>query len=173
MRPNFWATSLILALACIARAQVITASSVTLSPGFVVSGTPTDLNASDNVYFTLRPGIVLSNSQSPIVMNLIYIAPNQMLSSLRAIVESRAQQVGERQTVEAFNFGTSRYDLLSQSLIGNDPPDNVFILPLSPPPVYIGPDDQVRMRISYKGVFPLMSYPWQIYIDGATLRYSP
>src|SRR5438105_10478342 len=128
MRPYFWATSLLLAVAPSAPAQVITASSVTLNPGFLVSGTPADLNTSNNVYFVLRPGIVLTTSQEPIVLNLVYIAPHQMLSSLTAIVESRAQQIGERQTVDVYNFGTSTYDRLSQSLIGNDPPDNVFTL---------------------------------------------
>ena len=46
--------------------QTIAATTTLLSPGIVVSGTPADLNSSNDVYYTLRPGVVLSSSQSPI-----------------------------------------------------------------------------------------------------------
>ena len=153
--------------------QTITASTTTLSPGIVVSGTPADLNTSNDVYYTLRPGVVLSSSQSPIVLNASYTLPGGSASALGSVVESRAQQANIRQTIDAFNFSTSIYVQLNQQVLPTTTPDTVVTSTLNPPANFIGAGNEVRLKISYKAVGPILSYPWQVFIDEATLRFTP
>ena len=154
-------------------AHTITATTTSLSPGIVVSGTPADLNTSNDVYYTLRPGIVLSSSQSPIVLNASYTHPAGSASALNSVVEARAQQSNIRQTIEAFNFSTSSYAQLNQQVLPTTTPDTVVTSAISPPANFIGAGNEVRLKISYKAVGPILSYPWRVYIDEATLRFVP
>ncbi len=150
--------------------QTITASSTSLAPGIVVSGTPADMFTSNDMYYVLRPGVVLSSSQSPIVLTLSGTAPGSTALALNMVVESHANQANIRQTIDVYNFGSSSYETLNQSVLTTSDVSNN--LPISNPSAHIGPANEVRTRISYKAVGPILSYPWRVSIDEATWRYT-
>ena len=152
-------------------AQTITANSTSLAPGIVISGTPADMNTSNDVYYVLRPGVVLSSSQSPIVLTNSYTLPANNATALSSVIESHAQQANIRQTIEAFNFSTTTYDQQNQQVLPTT--DTGVTSNLTSPSNYIGSGNEVRLKISYKAVGPILAYPWRIYIDEATLRFTP
>ncbi len=150
--------------------QTITASSTSLAPGIVISGTPADMFTSNDVYYVLRPGIVLSSSQSPIVLVLSGHGPGGNVSTLNMVVESHADQANIRQTIEVYNFDTPSYEMLDQSALLTSDRSREF--PIASPSAHIGPGHEVRTRLSYKAVGPILSYPWRVSIDEATWRYT-
>lgn len=153
--------------------QTLTVTSLTISQGLIVSGTAANLNASDDVYLVLRPGIIFSTSQDPIVIAASYTAPLSTATSLVVRFESRAQQNNTRQTIEAFNFVTNAYVPMDQRVLPTSSPDTVLNLNVSPTSVFIGPGREIRVRASYRTVGPIASYPWQVFIDEATIGYTP
>ncbi len=151
-------------------AQTITASSTSLAPGIVISGTPADMFTSNDVYYVLRPGIVLSSSQSPIVLALSGTAPASTASALSMVVESHASQANIRETIDVYNFVTSSYETICQSVLTtSDVSNNLSITNRS---AHIGANNELRTRLSYKSIGPILSYPWRVSIDEATWRYA-
>ena len=125
---------------------------------------------SNDTYYVLRPGVVLSSSQNPIVLVLSGAAPASTALALSIVVESHASQANIRQTIDVYNFATSSYEILGQTtLTTSDVSNNLSI---ANPTAHIGPGNELRTRISYKAVGPILSYPWRISIDEATWRYA-
>lgn len=153
--------------------ETVFASSTSLGPGFVQSGMPADLNTSNDLYYVLRPGVVFTTSQSPIVLTASYTLPAGSASALGAVIESRAQQGNTRQTIEVFNFSTNSYTLLNQQVLPTTFPDTVVTSPMAPTASYIGAGNEVRLRISYRAIGPVFSYPWRVLLDEATIRFVP
>jgi len=149
----------------------INPTSTTLAPGIVISGTPADMFTSNDMYYVLRPGVVISSSQSPIVLTLSGTAPGNTPSDLKMVVESKSNQANIRETIESFNFSTSSYDQINQTVLTLS--DVVKTLTITNPAQHVGPGNEVRTKISYKAVGPILSYPWRISIDEATWRYTP
>ena len=152
---------------------IITEDSVTLGPGIVLSGVPSDLNTSNDVYYTLRPGVVISSAQSPIVLTWIGHAPGSSPSSLSSTVEARAQQANCRQTIEVFNYSTALYEQLNQQVLPTSTPDTVVTSNIANPAQHIGTGNEVKLKISYKAVGPILSYPWRIFMDQVIETYTP
>ncbi len=154
---------------------IITQDSVTIGPGIVLSGTPADLNTSNDVYYTVRPGVVISSSQSPIVITWIGHAPGSSPSLLSSTVEARAQQANCRQTIEVFNYSTGLYEQLNQQVLPTSTPDTVVTSNIANPSQHInaGAGNEVKLKISYKAVGPILSYPWRIFMDQVIETYTP
>ncbi|MDQ2986278.1 MAG: hypothetical protein M3R13_06090 [Armatimonadota bacterium] len=131
------------------------------------------MNTTNDGYYVLGPGVVFSSSQSQIVLTAWYTLPSGNPSALRTVIESRAQQGNTRQTIELFNFSTNGYHLLNQQVLPATFPDTVVTSPLAPVVNYIGAGNVVRLRISYKAIGPMFAYPWRVFIDEATLRFTP
>lgn len=148
----------------------INPSSMTLTPGIVVSGNLNSLFNSDDNYLVLRPGIVFSTQQDPIVMTLSGTAPGNTPSMLQFVWESKANQGNIRETVRAFNFMTNSYDQLNQVVLTTG--DVMRSANLSSPSNYIGPNNEVRAQMVYRTVGPVFSFPWLVSIDEATWRYT-
>jgi len=150
--------------------QVVTATNTTVSPGNVFGGAPANLDASDNAYYTLRPGPTLSTSQSPIVLTAYYYLASATPSAVNVVVESRAQQGNLRQTVAVYDYSTSSYHLLYEQILPTASPDTVIQLPVDLAEDYIGPGKELRIRVSYKAVGAVLSFPWRVFLDELTLR---
>lgn len=161
-------------LACriraVAASATILPTSTTLNPGIVISGTPQDLYTSNDMYYVLRPGLVLSSSQSPIVLTLSGTAPGNNPNMLKMVVESHANQSNIRETIETYDFNAAAYETLNQTVISTA--DVSRTLDITNPAQHVGPGNEVRTRISYRAVGPVLNYPWRAYLDEATWRYS-
>ena len=147
-------------------------TSMTLSPGIVISGGIAQLAASDDQRLVLRPGVVLSSSQRPISLVLEAAGPASSASDLKFVIESHANQANLNQRVEVFNFVNGTYDpvLDSRNLTTTD---MSVQLTIANPNSHIGAGNLLRTRVSYAAAGPVLSYPWQIRIDEATWRFTP
>lgn len=152
--------------------QTIFATTTTLGPGVVGGGSPFDIHFGNNSYYTLKPGVVLTSSQSPIVLKINFNVPDGSPTLLRSVIQSRAQFANTRQTIEVYNFSTNTYNVLNQQVLPTIFPDTVITSTLNPAN-HIGPGNEVRLKISYKAIGPMFGYPWRVFIDEATLRLTP
>lgn len=141
-----------------------------LTPGIVISGTPMDMYSSNDTYYILRPGIVFSTQQDPLVLNMSGTAPGNTPSDLKIVVESKANQGNIRERIQVWNFNTSMWTELSSVILTTG--DTVKTLTIAMPAQYVGPGNEVRARLIYKAAGPVFSYPWLISIDEATWRYT-
>jgi hypothetical protein len=151
--------------------QTVLFTTATLGPGVAVGGTSGNLNAGDDVYYSLRPGVTLTTFQDPIGLVLSFNLPSPIASSMSTVIESRAQQGTIRQTVEAYNFSSPGYLQIDQRTLATT--DTSITTLISPPGSHIGPGNEVRIRVSYRATGPVLIYPWVIHLDEATLRITP
>ena len=151
--------------------QTLFAQNVSFTPGIIISGTVQNLNASDDQYLVVRPGIVFSTQQDPLVMNASFTAPQSTASQIQFRHEARANQANIRQTVYAFNFTTMQYVQLDQRNLPTS--DTVVTVNLSPTAQFIGPGNEIRMRVNYRTVGPVFSYPWLVSMDESVVLFTP
>ena len=151
----------------------ISPSTLDVSPGLITGGDLSSLLNSDDVYLTLRPGVVLSSSQAPIVARLSGTAPTPTAFALQFTIESRSQQANITQRVEVFNFVSGQYQQLDQRILPTSTPDTIVSTNISSPNDFIGPANEMRARISYKASGPALSYPWLIYVDQVKWHSTP
>lgn len=146
-----------------------------LTPGVPVSGAPEDLLISDDVRWHLRPGVVFSTAQPPVVMQLKFEAPSATASALRFTVESRATAGSIGQEIQVWDFVQEAWVSLEtlNSIAFGGSPDLVKTLDLGDPQSRIGPQNEVRVRARWRAIGPVFAYPWNVGIDRAYLSYRP
>jgi len=137
----------------------------TVLSGTVTGGGLPNVNASDNVYFTFRPGIVFSTAQSPLVIEFSANSVNGIPSSLSFTIEAAGSSGNLQQTIEMYDFVNQQWvqaevDMLTTSDVtytanAPGPPTN-FVTPAS---------GSVAVRVSVKASGPIFAYPWDYRID--------
>lgn len=137
--------------------------SFAVSPGIVLSGGLQQISASDDDYMVLRPGIVFSTSQPPIVMQVNGTLTSGNPNSLQFAAEAHAQQLGIIQEISAYDFVSGEFRRLSARPLLTA--DEGAAGGCAPPNRFIGPGNEVRVRVAYRAAAPVFSYPWRVYID--------
>lgn len=136
--------------------------------GVVMSGGLPELLNSDDQYLALRPGITLSASQRPLVVEVDANLPTEA-TALEFMLESRSTGSSIRQWVEAFNFQTDTWvevDARQTTLT-----DNSIAVPIPNTPEFVESGTRrVLVRLSYRPTAPLLQYPWTVRIDKAGWR---
>jgi hypothetical protein len=140
-----------------------------LGPGAIISGVPGDMFSSNNVSFILRPGPVLVTTQDPVKLVLSGNAPGGSPSDLVFLVKSSASTFSIRQRIEVYNFATTSYEEVSFA----PPTYNPQVITIASPANHVGPNNEVRARLSYRLAGAVIVYPWTVSIDEATWRYTP
>ncbi len=137
----------------------------------MLGGTVNSLFYSDDQYLLLRPHLVLSQMESPIQVEITSLCPYPSPAVLRLVVESSVNISNVTRKIEAFNFTTQRWvELDSRTAPTGD--DRLEFL-LAPSSQYIGPQFEVRVRLSFRPVGMVLFYPWQARLDEVTWRVSP
>ncbi|MDQ2985134.1 MAG: PQQ-dependent sugar dehydrogenase [Armatimonadota bacterium] len=133
----------------------------------VASGgnTSTSLDFPDDNRLTMKPGIVFSVGQAPIVLESFGTSPFPNPSDLDFVIEIGASSSSIRQTVELYDFVDQRYEVIDfENVTTSD-----VRYTISPPApvsnfVEVG-TREMRARISYIATGPIFSVPWQARLD--------
>lgn len=146
--------------------DVAVPSSGQIIRGDVASGnTGGSLFYSDDSRLVIRPGIVLSPSQSPIVFELTGTSAYATPSQFNLVVESSASSSSIQQVVEAWDYIDDRFEVVdTRNLTTVD--QKLTITPPAPFANYIQAGTrQMRMRVSFRAVAPVLALPWQARVD--------
>jgi len=135
--------------------------------GNLVSGDINSLHLNDNSRMIIRPGISLSSQSPPILLELVSHAPNGNPESLGFAIESGASSTNVRQTLYLYNYTTSQYELVdTRNTTAVD--DRVTVDRIGNGHDYIAPGTgEVRARLTYQQVGPILQFPWHVRIDVA------
>jgi hypothetical protein len=152
-------------------ASTVQPNSLSVLPGQVTSGDMTSLFASDENKLVGRPGMVLFASQAPLQVTVEGTAPAGTVSSLSLVIESSADMVAVRETVEVFNFQTGRYETLYTGALTTTDVRKTLSIPN--PNAYIGPGNKLRAKLSYRTVGLIFRFPWYARLDEVTWRVTP
>jgi hypothetical protein len=147
----------------------------TVQPGVIFSGTSANVLASDDIRWTLRPGVVLSTSLPPIAVVYKHFLPVSTPTSLRLTLESRASANRIQQEIQIWNFTTNAwvsFDLIP-ALAFSSQPDLVRTVDFGDPAPFVGPSNEVRVRTRYRANGPVLSYPWSVGIDREYVTFRP
>lgn len=146
-------------------------TNITLERGIALGGTSADTQTSNNVSWVLRPGIVFSTSEAPISVVADYTSPTSTLTRLDVTLEAMANQGNIGQRIELFNWNTNSYDMVDSRNATTS--DSVVTATQNAPAAYVNGSGNIRVRVSYKTVGPVFSYPWTASIDQLRLVITP
>jgi hypothetical protein len=143
-------------------------SSLNVATGVTVSGGLPEVLLADDQYLQLRPGIVFTSSQKPIVVEFAGTLPTQLPLALQFVIESRGTSASITQYIEAWNYNSSAWVQVGQ---GSTPTiDGRTTVQISNPAQFVDPNRNVKVRVSYKADGPVFTYPWTIRIDQVLWR---
>jgi Tol biopolymer transport system component len=153
------------------RQALIQPSSYSLFRGSLVGGNLQSLAFSDNERMVLQPGVVFSTSEAPIQLILNATSPFTTSTIYQFEVEWHATSTNVQQTLDVWNFATSSYTTIAVTQAATS--DFTQLVVASPSEEFIGPQGEIRARLSYRATGPVFSYPWQARIDRARFIISP
>jgi hypothetical protein len=128
------------------------------------------LSADEGSELQSRPGSVLISTQSPLVLTVEGIAPILSAGTMSISVERRSTAI-VTEKIEAYNFSSNAYDVVSTISVG--PANSVINVPLAGPDDYIGPAGEVRVKLSYRPPGAVLIYPWNAFHDRLSWRMTP
>jgi hypothetical protein len=147
------------------------------SPGGVISGSDAAVNISDDSYWELRPGVVFSSAQDPCAVEFVGHCPAATPSQLEILVESFASTGGIRQTIQAYNYGSSSFVTVgSPGILPFSGADGVVIQALTPAQnikTTSIPPNEMRARLSFRATSAVFAFPWKVKLDQVVWRYTP
>ncbi|MDQ2986878.1 MAG: hypothetical protein M3R13_09190 [Armatimonadota bacterium] len=136
--------------------------------GNVGSGGLSSVFESDNVRLVVKPGIVFSIGQSPLVMEFVGTATTVPLSALTLFVENSASSSSIEIRIEMYDYDAPGYVLVQtqQSTMS----DHVFRIDRSDANRFVGQGGEVKCRLTYKATGPLFAFPWTANVDWVRWR---
>lgn len=149
--------------------SAVQAQQYTLVRGSLFGGGLADLHTSNNVSMSLRPGVTLSGSQRPIVLELESTVPAGSIASMQFVIESRTTSTSIRQWLELYNFTNATWVSVDSRMTSLT--DQRIEIPITAMAEYMESGTRrVLARISYKAEGPVLSFPWTSSIDQAVWR---
>lgn len=134
-------------------------SSYTVFRGVELNGSISDYASSDDIAASYRPGFTLGVSEPPVWLIFSAVAP----AAAQFRVESSAGTPGLEYTVEAFNWATSSYDIIS-SRTETFNVDEVAEFPVVAAD-HIDVNGEVRSRVGWRVVGFTINFPWVVNVD--------
>jgi hypothetical protein len=152
-------------------AMALPTDNESLEVGNVFSGVIADTHLSENDKFSVRPGIVLSNSQAPVRMIKEVVAP-AVPGDLWIVTEASTTSNNVDERVELWNWNTNSWDLVAThtDMTNVDKARTVFI---ANPASYANGSNHIRTRVSYIATGPSLSFPWTTHIDHVRVAFAP
>lgn len=133
--------------------------------GTVFGGSLANVNQSDDVYYTFRPGIVLSSSMPPVNIQFNATASTTTPTSMSFVIESAGSSTNLQQTIEMFNYVTQTWVLANTSALTTG---DMTYSPNAPgtPSAFVNPVTMaVSVRVAVRSTAPTLSFPWNYRID--------
>jgi len=138
-------------------------SSLTVVRASSVFGNLESIRHSDDQRLSANPGIVLSNSQAPVILQVSGISPNPVISHLRMSIEASANTANAQAKIELYDFVLDRFETLSTFLSTTF--DTVYEFVPTNPARFVSPTGEIRVRLSYRLIGPILSFPWTTRLD--------
>jgi len=138
-------------------------SSLTVLRGSNVIGSIESIRLSDDQRLHVNPGVVLSNSQSPVILEITGISPNPVISHLKMSIEASANTSNAQAKIELYDFALARYETLATFPSTTFDTTYEFIPP--DPARFVSPTREIKTRISYRQTGPILSFPWTSRLD--------
>nr|MBA3727000.1 hypothetical protein [Armatimonadota bacterium] len=111
-----------------------------------------------------RPGVVFSSQEPPIQLIVNATSPDATPSRLEFSVEAHCSVPNISQRIALYNFDTQAYETLNTSTATTSDSTKVVVVLLNPGR-FVGPNLELRSRISYKAQGPVFVYPWFARVD--------
>jgi probable HAF family extracellular repeat protein len=120
-----------------------------------------------------RPGVTLSTALAPIQVVVESHVATAIPSSLRVIFTSNSQIGNVTERIEVWDFTASHYLIVrnATAAVGQDGM-SVIEVPGSSD-YYVGPNNTVRVRYSFKASGPVLVYPYQVRINQVIVETTP
>nr|MBA3726504.1 hypothetical protein [Armatimonadota bacterium] len=139
-------------------------SSFTLFRGSVISGNLNSLLSSDDDRLVMRPGVVFSSQEPPIQLIVNATSPNATPSRLEFSVEAHCSVSNIEQRIALYNFDSQAYETLNTSTATTSDWRTTIVVTFYAER-FIGPNLELRSRVSYKAQGPVFTYPWFVRVD--------
>lgn len=134
--------------------------------GLLMAGGVNDLLFSDDSRLQLRPAPVFSTGQNPVSLVLEGTSPLANPASMTFRYEGHATAGAVQRTVEAFNFSTGQW--VSVDTGASTTVDSSVAINIANAPAFVQDGtNKVRVRIGFKAIGPVFSYPWTARVDRA------
>lgn len=137
-----------------------------VQPGIIVAGGLPQLLQADDQYLEMRPGVVFSTSQRPLVLTLNGTVSATSVNTMQVVIEARSTSPNIRQVIEAWNYSFSTWVEVDSRMTTTTDSRTTVLVP-EPQQFMEAVSKNVRMRISYKAEGPVFSYPWTVRVDQA------
>ena len=153
------------------RKAYIPPSSHSLFRGVQISGNLQSFAFTDDDRMVLQPGVVFSSGEAPIQLILNATSPFTTNTLYQFEIEWHCTSTNISQTFDVWNFDTSSYTNFSVlQAPTTDTTHLIYVIPSAP---FVGPNGELRARLSYRATGPVFAYPWQARIDRARFIISP
>lgn len=138
-------------------------SALTVLRGSAVVGDLESIRLSDESRLRVNPGVVLSNSQSPVILDIVGISPNPVISHLRMFVEISASTPNAQATIALFDYQAGHFETLTS--FPSPVTDTTYEFNPSSPRRFVSPTGEIKCRISWRLTGPILNYPWATRTD--------
>ncbi len=146
-------------------------TSFSMFRGSVFSGNLASLIQSDDSRLILRPGVTLGSQEAPIQMIVNSLSPVASPSKLEFFLEAQASSSNLTQSIALWNYDSQTYEnLTSRPTTTADSTAGVVIS--SDVDRFIGPNLELKARVSYKAFGPTLLFPWQARLDQVKWRLT-
>lgn len=155
------------AVSRVPQSRQVPPTSMSIAPGFTQTGGLYDLYFSDENRLGARPGIVSSAGEAPIRVNLEGTSPTLSPGSMTFRLESQASSTGLGKSVEAFNFSTNQWVVVS-AVTQCTTDDSVINANIANPAQYVQAGTRtVKVRVNFKPTAPILAFPYTARVDMA------
>jgi probable HAF family extracellular repeat protein len=143
--------------------DTVNPSSFSLFRGMLVGGNLTSLTQSDNNRMVIQPGVVFSSQEAPVQLIVNGTSTSLAPTRLELTVEGHCTSASVTQSVALWNYDTQVYETLASQPASTTDSELMIIGILKHQ--FIGPNSELRARISFKAHAPTFAYPWQARVD--------
>lgn len=138
------------------------ADAISVFRGIQIDGDLTDSFESDDQYLSFIPSFTLNSSEAPVWLIFdVQLATTPTASKIA--VESNANTPGLALTVEAYDWGTSQYEIVDirDAAFNTDEQFEVKTFDQK----YVASDGRLRTRIGWRKTGFTIVYPWTVRLD--------
>jgi glucose/arabinose dehydrogenase len=151
--------------------EYVAPNSAFLVTGSWTSGRLEDLEESDDVRITLRPGLVVHGANDATLLEALGNSPTATPSKLAFSVECQCTSPAIQLSVSLFDFSLNQFVKVAASGIGRS--DTTLTTEVHGNlSRFVGPESTLKARLGYRAVAPVLTYPWLVRVDLAGWRVS-
>ena len=136
--------------------------------GNLISGSTSDVAASDDSRMVFTPGFTLNDTEAPVWLELDAVSTSGHPSGLRFQLEANVSTPGLEQTVEVFNELNGAFETVDAGPASFNV-DQVVTHDFNGTEMFnfLDANDSLRAKLSWRQVGFIINFPWEVRIDQA------